>query len=136
MSLIRTPIPKVDRRPPPTSGDCIEFDAILIIYFRWPDRWEGGAFGKGASPPIPEDDDRKAVMTQEQRRLRAALDRAERSASWLARKVEVSPMTVSRWLGRAKGNHGARVPEEKRAAVADALDTTVRDLFTEKKGNR
>jgi DNA-binding transcriptional ArsR family regulator len=108
------------------DGECIEFDAILLPTFNWPDRWKG-------SPSTTDDINRKAAMTAEQRRLVAALERAERSASWLGRQAGVSPMTVSRWLGRAKGDHGTRVPEDKRKAVAAALGCTVRDLFTERK---
>lgn len=67
--------------------------------------------------------------TPEQKRLRRALDRAERSAAWLARQVGVSDMTMSRWLGRAKSDHGQRVPERMREPVAKALGVPATDLF-------
>lgn len=56
--------------------------------------------------------------------LRAALIRRERSASWLARKIDVSPQLMSFVLNRRRS-----LAEEKAMRVSAVLDEPVGFLF-------
>lgn len=57
--------------------------------------------------------------------LGAILREEGRRASWLADRVGVNEGTMSRWI------NGLHVPEDRRAAIAEALGRTADELWPE-----
>ena len=60
--------------------------------------------------------------------LRKMLDKEQRSGSWLARKINVSPVAVSYWLN---GIHKPRHSQKKK--IARAFKCTIDYIFGDEK---